>query len=178
MQAYQNGKHVFTAFAETIGNVFEVTEQVPGATIDLLVDNLSRKNFGTGIENQRKGIAGGVLFNDVRHYGFDMYPLPLDEAQLEKLDFSRGYTEGSPAFYRFELEVDECADTFLNFDGFGKGCAFLNGFNLGRYWETGPQKRLYIPGPLLKKGKNTIILLETEGKAADSIVLAGEPDLG
>ena len=51
------------------------------------------------------------------------------------------------------------------FAGWGKGCAFLNGFNLGRYWEIGPQKRLYIPGPLVKKGKNEIILFETDGKA-------------
>ena len=65
----------------------------------------------------------------------------------------------------------------VHFTGFGKGCAFINGFNLGRFWEVGPQKRLYIPAPLLKKGNNEIILFETEGKTADFITLCDEPGL-
>ena len=76
------------------------------------------------------------------------------------------------------MEVEEPGDTFLDFEGWGKGCAFLNGFNLGRFWEIGPQKRLYIPAPLLRRGRNEIILFETEGKAADRIVLKDEPDIG
>ncbi|MCX4354747.1 MAG: hypothetical protein OSJ43_00830 [Oscillospiraceae bacterium] len=83
-----------------------------------------------------------------------------------------------PRFFRFDFDVDEPCDTFLDTDGFGKGCAFVNGFNLGRFWEIGPQKRLYIPAPLLKKGPNTIILFETEGKHADRILLSDTPDLG
>ena len=97
---------------------------------------------------------------------------------MDNLDVSKGYTEGLPAFYKFEFEVEEIGDTFLETEGFSKGCAFVNGFNLGRFWEIGPQKRLYIPGPLLKKGKNEIILFETEGKSAEYIRLCGEPKLG
>jgi len=74
--------------------------------------------------------------------------------------------------------VDEACDTFLELDGWGKGCVFLNGFNLGRFWEIGPQKRLYIPAPLLKIGKNEIIVFETEGKATGVIELKDEPDIG
>ncbi len=97
---------------------------------------------------------------------------------MEKIDFSKEYKENTPAFYRFSFEVSECFDTFLDFAGWGKGCAFINGFNLGRFWEIGPQKRLYIPAPLLRVGKNEIILFETEGKAAKSIFLKDEPDIG
>ena len=49
---------------------------------------------------------------------------------------------------------------------------------LGRFWEIGPQKRLYIPAPLLKKGNNTILVFETEGKAPGIVELCDEPDLG
>ena len=44
------------------------------------------------------------------------------------------------------------ADTFLDVSGggFRKGVAFVNGFNLGRYWPVkGPQVTLYVPAPLL-----------------------------
>lgn len=177
VQGYQNSKYLFTAFAENISEKFEIAEKEPGATIDLLCENIGRENFGTGLEEQRKGIRGGVKINDHRHFGFDIFPLPLDEAQIAKLDFTSGYREGVPAFYRFDFHVDEPADTFLDFAGFGKGCAFINGFHLGRFWEIGPQKRLYLPAPLLKKGRNTIILFETEGKATDTIYLADTPKL-
>lgn len=147
-----------------------------GATIDILMENMGRVNFGPMMESQRKGIAGCVQINGHMHYNWTMYPLELDN--IDKLDFSKGYDEGLPAFYRFELDVDELGDTFLELAGWGKGCVFLNGFNLGRYWEIGPQKRLYIPAPLLNKGLNEIIVFETEGKSSGMIELKDEPDIG
>lgn len=177
VQCYHNGEFIYTAFAENIGEKAEISGKSCGGIIDLLCENIGRENFGTGLENQRKGISDGVKINDHRQFGFEIYPLPLDEKQIAAIDFGSGYNENAPAFYRFELDIDEPCDTFLDTDGFGKGCAFVNGFNIGRFWEIGPQKRLYIPAPLLKIGKNTIVIFETEGKAADSIFLAGEHGL-
>ena len=42
----------------------------------------------------------------------------------------------------------------------GKGIVFVNGHNLGRYWNVGPQQTLYLPGVWLKKGLNEIIVFE------------------
>ena len=147
-----------------------------GAKLDILMENMGRVNFGPRMEQQRKGIAQCVQINGHMHNHWKQYPLPLDD--ISKVDFNGEYKEHVPAFYRFVFEADEPADTFLDFSGWGKGCAFVNGFHIGRFWEIGPQKRLYIPGPLLKKGENEIILFETDGKASDRIRLAGEPDLG
>jgi beta-galactosidase len=41
-----------------------------------------------------------------------------------------------------------------------KGFVFVNGHNLGRYWNAGPQQTLYLPGCWLKKGTNTITVFE------------------
>ena len=144
-------------------------------SLDILVENMGRVNFGPHMDEQRKGIAGCVQINGHMHHNWEIYPLPLDDV---KVDFSGEYRVGTPAFYRFTLDVDEPADTFLDFSGWGKGCIFLNGFNLGRFWEIGPQRRLYIPGPLLKRGENTIIVFETDGKCAESIELCDVPDIG
>ena len=145
--------------------------------LDILMENMGRVNYGPMLNWQRKGIDGCVMINDVfsQHY-WKQYCLPLDN--LDKLDYSRGYEPGMPAFYHFEFEVDEAADTFLDLDGWGKGVAFINGFNLGRFWEVGPQRRLYLPGALLKEGTNDIIVFESEGKAAEYIELCDAPDLG
>lgn len=175
---YHDGEYLYTAFAENIHEKFEPESKKAGGHIDLLCENMGRENFGTGLENQRKGIIGGVKVNDHRYFGYEIFPLPLDENQLEKIIFAESCTDSVPAFYKFEFDAEELGDTFLDTAGFGKGCAFINGFNLGRFWETGPQKRLYLPAPLLKKGKNTLIIFETEGKSADKITLADEPDLG
>lgn len=47
-------------------------------------------------------------------------------------------------------------DTFLDMSGLTKGIVFINGFNLGRYWNVGPQQTLYCPGPFLRNGMNTV----------------------
>ncbi|KAK8758307.1 hypothetical protein V5799_004062 [Amblyomma americanum] len=60
-------------------------------------------------------------------------------------------------------------DTFLRLDDFRKGVAFLNGFNLGRYWNpAGPQSTLYVPGVLFRSGVNLLVLLELESTECSS----------
>lgn len=161
---------------EESGTKNEPVTFAPDAPIDILMENMGRVNFGPLMERQRKGIAECVQINGHIHYNWTMYPLPLDN--VDRLDFDRDCTEGLPTFYRFVFAVEEAGDTFLELDGWGKGCVFLNGFNLGRYWEIGPQRRLYIPAPLLRQGENEIIVFETEGKATGVIELKDEPDIG
>ena len=164
--------------AAAIGEAGLATGSLQGLNerFDVLVENMGRVNFGPRMETQRKGIGRCVQINGHIHNEWDIYTLPLDN--IEKVDFSKGYKEGVPAFYKFEFDVTEKGDTFLDFEGWGKGVAFINGFNLGRFWEIGPQKRLYIPAPLLKDGKNEIIIFETDGKVRDTIELKDEPNIG
>ena len=151
-------------------------ETSKNAVMDILVENMGRVNFGPRMDLQRKGIDHCVQINGHMHNHWQQYTLPLDN--IEKVDFSGEYKAGTPAFYRFTYDVEEKGDTFLDFEGWGKGCVFVNGFNIGRFWEIGPQKRLYIPGPLLKTGENEIIIFETDGKVAETITLKDEPDIG
>ncbi len=171
---YLDGREFLTQYDREL-----LEEKTPvnlsGDRLDILVENMGRVNYGAMMEHQNKGIKGAVVINGHQHYKWTHYPIPLEN--VDNIPFDKGYTEGKPAFYKFELETEEIGDTFLDFTGFGKGCVFVNGFNLGRFWEIGPQKRLYIPGPLLKKGKNEIVLFETEGKTAEYITLCDEPGL-
>ncbi|XP_078656010.1 beta-galactosidase-like isoform X3 [Branchiostoma floridae x Branchiostoma belcheri] len=68
-----------------------------------------------------------------------------------------------PSFYTgtFSIQGDP-QDTFLNMKGWTKGQAFVNGFNLGRYWPVeGPQITLYVPASVLKSDNN-VTLFELE----------------
>lgn len=140
--------------------------------LDILVENLGRINYGAHLRDE-KGLLSGVVLGTQIQYGYTMYPLPLRD--LSGLRFKDGFSfDGTPAFYRGVLTVEECRDTFIDMSGFGKGCVFVNGFNLGRYWEKGPYLDLYLPGPLLHKGDNEIIVFELEKAPSDSIPLRAE----
>lgn len=170
-------KPVLTLYDRELQKEHEVKLPIEkGAKLDILVENMGRVNFGPLMEQQRKGIAQCVQINGHMQNHWEQYPLPLTD--ISKVDFQGEYKENTPAFYRFVFDVEEPGDTFLDFAGWGKGCAFVNDFNIGRFWEIGPQKRLYIPGPLLKKGENEIILFETDGKASGEIKLMDQPDVG
>jgi beta-galactosidase len=83
-------------------------------------------------------------------------------------------------FLKGDLQIQDApADTFLRLDGFTKGFVTVNGFNIGRYFNSaGPQKTLYIPAPLLKTGSNEIIIFETDGFDVPVVTFTDAPDLG
>ena len=146
-----------------------------GDKMTILVENMGRTNFGSKIM-RKKGILGRVLMDGRIHFDWQVYPLEMDN--LSQLDYSRK-DESPVGFYKGTFEVDECFDTFLRFDNFKKGFIIINGFNIGRYWEIGPQRTLYVPASLLKKGENEIVLFETEGvKGETSVEFVDTPELG
>lgn len=145
------------------------------AVLDILVENMGRINYGP-YSTDRKGITTGVQINDQYHHGWEIYKLPLNK--IPKLEYEKKDFDGNPAVFRNEFELTEIGDSFLNLDGWGKGHVLLNGFNLGRYWEKGPQKTLYVPAPIFKKGKNEIIIFEMEKCNTEKIVFQKEPNLG
>ena len=98
---------------------------------------------------------------------------------LENLEFVPGVDleTKSPIFLRGYLEIEEePCDTFLRLDGFTKGFVTVNGFNLGRYWDIGPTTTLYVPAPMLKRGKNEIIVFESDGRSTNPIEFVSEPE--
>ncbi|RUT45299.1 beta-galactosidase [Paenibacillus anaericanus] len=150
----------------------EVAFSVPpeGVTVSILVENMGRVNYGPHIKDP-KGITEGVRFGQQFLYHWTIHSLPLDDFSNLSFEPSVQTLPNEPSFYRGEFMVDELADTFLNMKGWTKGVAYINGFNLGRYWEIGPQETLYIPGPLLRKGKNELIIFELHGCSAPEVML-------
>ena len=127
--------------------------------LEILVENMGRINYGPMMRDE-KGITQGVRIGNQFLFNWEIFSLPLDN--IEKVEFKEGYleSENAPTFYKGEFIVDEIGDTYLDFEGWGKGVVYINGFNLGRYWEVGPQKRLYVPSPILKKGVNEVVVFE------------------
>jgi beta-galactosidase len=173
-QVFVDGALVDTLERET-GNEYSALDSSSEARLDILVENMGRVNFGPSLLD-RKGITGGVTINDQFQFGWETYPLPLND--LSKLKFGAAQMGTLPAFFRTNFNVDDPADTFLALPGWKKGVVWLNGFNLGRYWERGPQKTLYVPAPLLKRGRNELVIFELHGTQNLSVEFQDKPNLG
>ncbi|MBQ6600663.1 MAG: beta-galactosidase [Clostridia bacterium] len=143
--------------------------------LGILVDAMGRVNYGAEL-NDRKGISKVMLANQTL-MDYTVHTIPLDN--LHKLGFkkaSEGEGKKEPVFLKGHFKAGE-GDCFVNMKGFTKGYVFVNGFNLGRYWDIGPQRALYLPGTLLKE-ENEIIVFELENYKNPEVTIQDKPDLG
>ncbi|WP_053374982.1 glycoside hydrolase family 35 protein [Paenibacillus sp. FJAT-27812] len=153
-----------------------------GARIDILVENMGRVNYGPRMMDA-KGITQSVRLVSIewwKHLLFDWTIRPLPLTDLANLAFQpiQDCKKDGPTFCRGVFQVDELADTFLALDGWTKGVAYVNGFNLGRYWNAGPQRTLYVPAPLLRQGSNEIVVFELHGMESNEVKLVDAHMLG
>lgn len=129
-------------------------------TLDVLVENTGRINYGPRLADGRAGLVDPVWLAGKRLQGWQVYPLPMrSPATLH------GWTTApvaGPAFHRARFHVDRPADTYLDVSAFGKGAAWVDGHNLGRIWDIGPQRSLYLPAPWLRRGDNVLVIFDLQ----------------
>lgn len=147
------------------------------AEVELWVESLGRVNYGPRL-GEPKGITGGVLHERQFLHGVRARALRLDSfdgpAVWEGVPFVPVDGSGGPGLYRGTFEVADVSGTGhagLELPGWTRGFVWVNGFCLGRYWAAGPQRTLYVPGPVLRDGVNEVWVLEVEGAAAPYALL-------
>lgn len=141
--------------------------------IGVLVDTMGRVNYGENMLD-RKGISD-IYLGIQRLMNYDVWTLPLDN--LDKLKYSSSVKKEEPVFLKGSFKTDSKADCFVHLDGFNRGCVYINGFNLGRFWKVGPQKSLYLPGTLLKD-ENEIIVFNIGGYSKPTVSITDKHNLG
>jgi beta-galactosidase GanA len=101
-----------------------------------------------------------LLIGDTRqHQGVDAGK-PFEQLQqIGTLHFTATPVQG-PAFYHGTFQLSLVGDTFLDMRGLGKGAVWVNGHPLGRFWNIGPQRTLYLPGVWLRQGVNDVVVFE------------------
>ncbi|HEY6445351.1 MAG TPA: beta-galactosidase family protein [Acidobacteriaceae bacterium] len=131
------------------------------ADLDILVENTGRVNFGPALPGERVGLLNGVTLAGNPLTGWDNISLPM--LAPGSLAYSAEPCSG-PCFYQGTFTVDHPADTYLDTGSVGKGEVWINGRPLGRFWNIGPQKALYLPAPWLHAGPNDIIVFDLDGR--------------
>ena len=145
----------------------------PTPVLDILVEGMGHVNYAEEMID-RKGITERVSLSGMTLMNWDVFLLPLHDAWVTALP--GGKTGVAPGvFFRGSFALERPADTFLDLTGYRKGVVWVNGHNLGRYWDVGPQKRLYCPAPWLQAGANEVIVFDLH--KTDASPLRGAPTL-
>jgi beta-galactosidase len=165
-QIYLNGSLVGTLDRRLHQDRLPLNIQSRNTRLDILVENSGRVNYGHEIDTEWKGIRGSVTLDGNALTGWQIYNLPMKK--VDALSFSNTSTDAAagPTFYRGHFSLTRTGDTFLDMRSMKKGSVWINGHNLGRFWNIGPQQTLYVPGTWLKSGENTVVVFD----------LASQPD--
>ncbi|XP_029065512.1 beta-galactosidase-1-like protein 2 isoform X4 [Monodon monoceros] len=137
-----------------------VIPSIQGFTmLRILVENRGQVNYGTNIDDQRKGLIGNIYLNDSPLKKFKIYSLDMKKSFFQRFHADKWNPVPDvpvfPAFFSGPLFVSlSPCDTFVKLEGWEKGVVFINGQNLGCYWNIGPQETLYLPGAWLDQGLN------------------------
>ncbi len=157
---YVDGKFLGTIDRTKKETAIDIPKAEPAnETLDILVEGMGRINYGPRLID-RKGITERVTLNDMTLMTWDVHGLPMGEDDLRLLKFGGRPADRPANFFRGSFELQEMGDTYLDMTGWKKGVVWVNGHNLGRYWEIGPQKRLYCPAPFLKRGENEVLVFD------------------
>jgi beta-galactosidase len=143
------------------------------ATLDILVENGGRINYGPGLGRERKGISGTVTWGEEELLEWQIFSVPCEEPPSS--GFAAGSSEAA-AFYRGTFDLDAIGDTYLDVRELHKGSLWINGHNAGRFWDIGPQRALYVPGVWLRRGHNDVVALDLFGHdRAPGLLSAASP---
>jgi len=175
---FLDGKRAGVLDRRLASHAVDIPARDKPATLDILVEAVGRVNFGKQMTD-RKGLAGPVTLTPksgggktAELTGWQIYPLPLDSAQLSALRYDKVAGASSsrqgeqdapptmPAFWRATVTLNADGDTWLDMRDWGKGVVWVNGRCLGRYWNIGPTQTMYVPGPWLRRGENEIVILD------------------
>uniref|UniRef100_A0AAR5PMT9 Beta-galactosidase n=1 Tax=Dendroctonus ponderosae TaxID=77166 RepID=A0AAR5PMT9_DENPD len=139
-------------------------EALREATLDLVVENNARNNYGSLDQFQQfKGLIEDVLIDDEVISAWQIIPLEFKKSWNKQLTgwHEVQETEATPALYRVTFNAEApLRDTYINVRDWRKGIAIINGFVLGRIFAIGPQQAMYLPAGLLQEGENDLIIFE------------------
>jgi len=154
-----NGKRVGILDRRLKQDEINITVPQGKATLEILVENLGRINFGPYLLKNKKGITDKVFLGEKELTNWQMFSLPFDNIS-NITSKNKKPNANAPVIKTATIDLKDVADTYFDMSNWGKGVVWVNGHNLGRYWYIGPQQTIYVPAEWLKKGKNKITILE------------------
>jgi beta-galactosidase len=165
---FLNGKYIGVLNRREALNTIDIPKSdVKDPVLEILVEGMGRINFAHPMIDH-KGITDRVTLNGMTLMNWEVYKLPMNENYIKSLK-PAAQNQKPGIFFKGKFNLAESGDTFIDMQNYKKGIIWVNGHNLGRYWEIGPQKRLFCPAVWLKKGENEIIVFDLHQTEAKSL---------
>jgi len=137
--------------------VFDVPLNHPDpCTLDILVYNLGRNSVGIIQSISRKGLTADPTLDGTPLQDWQIYSLPMDDPA--PTDATTAPT--APAMYSGTFNLSETGETYLDMRNWHFGAVWVNGHNLGRFWDIGADRCLYLPSVWQNVGANRIVVME------------------
>ncbi len=129
--------------------------------LEILVEGMGHINFAQFMID-RKGITDRVTLNGMTLMNCETFLLPMNATFAKQATNLKTLTsEGKQGvFFKGKFLLENTGDTFFDMSNYSKGMLYVNGHLLGRYWNIGPQQRLYCPASWLHKGENEVIVFD------------------
>lgn len=156
---YDGENYIGTTDRDRIGDDIYTDAADRTVLLRALCECVARINGGKNLDNDPKGIKY-ITFDNAKLYNYKMRIMPMkrfDDLKYKPLGAPR---DNDPTFFRGFFDAETGVDTFLDMRGWGRGFVLVNGFNIGRFWNIGPQYTLYVPGGLLKEKNNEIVIFD------------------
>ena len=158
-----NGKTVGKSFIGLGADSNKITLNESGpVTLDILVHNLGRISVITSANSQERRaqrLIGGAFLDGAELTDWQVISLPLTSVQ----DIKPSQTPHTgPTFYHATFNVPAptagqpgLPSTFLDMRNFSFGIVWVNGHNLGRFWDRGGVARCSFPVISLNPAQTT-----------------------
>ena len=166
---FLNGRYVGTLDRREGTKTIKLADSGSRAPVlELLVEGMGRVNYGPALID-RKGITDRVTLGGMTLMNWEVTGLPMDEKYVAGLKSTPVDTARRGLFFRGSFELSDVGDTYFDLSAYVKGIVWVNGHNLGRYWNIGPQTRLFCPSTWLKSGGNEIVVLDIQKNQSEPI---------
>jgi beta-galactosidase len=135
----------------------------PGACdLQILVHNLGRTSSPFDQAHSRKGLIEDPTLDGKKLTGWVTFPLPLENGEVPQAPNGPASTSdlASPTLFAGSFDISQLGETYLDMSKWHFGVVWVNGHNLGRFWDVGAARSLYLPSVWEKSGKNEVTVLE------------------
>ncbi len=157
---FLNGEYLGNLDRREAINTIEIPESdILKPVLEILVEGMGRINYGPHIVD-RKGITENVTLDGETLLNWQVYKLPMDKKFIYDLRSSGKIVNKPGIFFKSDFSLAYTGDTFIDISNYKKGIVWINGHNIGRYWDIGPQKRLYCPASYIRPGMNEILIFD------------------
>jgi beta-galactosidase len=129
--------------------------------LEVLVEDEGRVNYGARI-GEVKGLIGPATVDGRPVIGWEAAPVALETLPDRAVAAQDAPVPLRAGLIRSTFHLDAPGDLAIDTRDLGWGVAWVNGFCLGRYRPRGPQRTLYVPGPVTRPGPNTVVLFSQE----------------